>query len=382
MCQNQANATVTDQSNTNTSDSDSIGTNATGIDYETENILALRWKLSQVGVSYEGLRFDVHYTVSDYIEKKLITYSIYDGPGCSATANFITHLNYFSAWVTEDDTPLGGGLGMRDLTLSTEINSTSITQSRVYQETNNEAQIEFCARLSLYNKDVSDPTAIEINHQETSIRLLVDLQDEFAIQSQAVEAKDKGVETASDSFFVEAFVCTEAGIPILDTVPFMQGELVRVCVQPTAQAVDIGFRMRSIDRFTFWQGYLSQEAIINQKVSINGLTELWCDQGSNLCMFETLLMASFFQGPNTVDGTGFAALQFGSGTTARRRLRSNASIGQTRRVLKGGQKALQLDQFRIEKVERHSSNATSCRRFTWAVLICLVVTIQIIQRHS
>lgn len=324
-------------------------------------------------MSYEGLRFDVHYTVSDYIEKRLVTYSIYDGPGCSATANFITHLTYFSAWVTEDATPVGGGLGTRQITLSTQINATSVTQSRVYTELNNEAQIEFCVRLSLYNEDVSNPTATEINHHETSISLLVDLQDEFAIQSQVVEAKDKGIETASDSFFIEAFVCTEEGIPILFSVPFLQGQPVRVCVQPTAQAVDIGFRMRGIDRFTFWQGYLSQEAITNQKVAINGLTDVWCDPGAEKCVFETLLMAQFFQGPNTVEGTGFATLQFGTGMEGRHLFSSNIAPGEGHRELKGGQKALQLEQFQIERVERHSLYGSSATTLSSSLVTCIVL---------
>ena len=341
--------------------------------------MALRWKIALRGVSYEGLRFDLHYNVSDYIEKKLVAYSIYDGPGCSASANFITQLSSFKAWVTEDDTPVGGGLGIRELTLSTEINATSITQSRVYTQLNNEAQINFCVRLSLYSTDVTDPLATEINYYETSISLVVDLQDEFAIQSQVVEAKDKGVETASDAFFIEAFVCTEKGLPHPVDEPFQQGEPVLVCVQPTSQAVEIGFRMRDIQRFTFWQGYVSQEAIVAGKVAVNGLTELRCEPGVVRCIFETLLTAAFFQGPSTVEGSGFASLQMGSGTgSSRRGLRSQIDTRALRqyRELKGSEKTLQLQSFQIARVERYQSNSAVTRAWTWSLLTTLIVTFQ------
>ena len=348
--------------------------------------MALRWKIALGGVSYEGLVFELHYNVSDYIDERLVAYTIYDGPGCSASANFITQLNYFKVWVTEDDTAVGGGLGTREITLNTQINATSITQSRVYTEANSEAQINFCVRLSLYNTNATDPLATEVNYYETAISLVVDLQDTFSIQSQVVQPKDKGVETASDAFFLEAFVCDEKGLPRPPSDAFQQGEPVMVCVQPTAQAVEIGFRMRSIERFTFWQGYVSQEAIVSQKVAVNGLTDLKCDPGVVRCIFETLLTASFFQGPSTVEGSGFASLQMGSGSgSATRRLRSQIDTRALqrqqqqqydRRDLKGSQKSLELPSFQIERVERYRSDSAFARTWTWSLLATLVVTIQ------
>lgn len=354
-------------------------TNVT-IDYETENILALRWKISKDSVSYSGLIFDIHYTVSDYVQENLVAYSIYDGAGCSATANFITQLDYFTAWVTVDDTPPGGGLGTREIMLSTQINPQTIAQSPVYREFGDEAQIVFCVRLSLFNKDTSDPTAVEINHHETAINLKVDLKDQFSIKSQTVEATDVGKETAEDQFFVEAFICTPEGLRIYDSVPLLQGSSVRVCVQPTQQAFDIGFRMRSIDRFTFWQGYVSQEAVVNQKIAINGLTNLDCNQGDGQCNFETLLTAPFFQGVSTVDGTGFATLQFGSGSR-RRQLRYNFTddAALSHRKLSGGPKSLQLERFQVQRSQLRPrgglSGCNSRKVLPWFVLPWTMLTI-------
>lgn len=334
----------------------------TTIDYDTENLLALRWRISQDSVSYQGLVFEIGYTVSDYIRSEFVTYAIYDGPGCSASANFITHLGYFNSSVTESETATGLGIGDKQLTLSTHINAATIKESSVYIENGDDAEIKFCVRLSLMSSDASDPTATEINHMETSMGLRVDLKDSFEIQGQVVTAIDKGVETAEDSFFVEAFVCNEDGLRILDSISYLQGQTVTVCVKPTAQALDIGFRMASIDRFTFWQGYVSQEAVVGGRKAINGLTNLDCTRGYEVCVFETLLNAAFFQGPSTVDGTGFASLQFGSDVS--RQLDSDEeSDDYVHRDLKARPRSLELEQFQIQRVSRPRRSSTAAKGF-------------------
>lgn len=302
----------------------------------------MRWKLVQSGVAYDGLRFDVHYTTSDYIEEDfLVKYTLYDGPECSSGANDITDMGFFETWLTGDTTLIGGGLGTREITLSTKIVAGTIAEAAVYIKRGKDVSIEFCIRFSLYNRDwAADPTATEINHHETKINLSVDLTDTFSITAQSVEAKDVGIETANDAFFVSGFLCSEDGVRLRDSVPFLQGQTVRVCVQPTQQAIDIGFRVRSIDRFTFVQGYVTQEAMINSRTSINGLTEFWCDEGSEQCIFETLLMAYFFRGPSTVDGDGTVTLQFGSGIGRR--------LGSYERQLQRSPKSLVLDTFPIQ----------------------------------
>jgi len=268
---------------------------------------------------------------------------------------------------------------MKQLTLSTRINTeTTITESTIYTENEggDEAEINFCLRLSLMSQPstmTDDPnittttttttTSEEINHVETAVRLCVDLKDEFKILGQSVEAMDEGRETAEDSFFVEAFVCNDDGIRILDSVSYLQGEMVRVCIRPTLQALELGFRMASIDRFTFQQGYVSQEAIIaKNKPAMNGLTDVSCTKGYEICTFETLLKAEFFYNPtHTVDGTGFATLQFGSkgggggGTVRQLLLRvDNTTDDYTSfsRKLQAKARTIELEPFQIARVGR------------------------------
>ena len=336
----------------------SLQTNST-IDYDSENLLALRWRISQDSVSYDGLDFSVRYTVSDYIGLPLVTYSVYDGPGCSLSANFITHLGYFNYSVTESDAATGLGTEEKQITFSTRINPNSITASSIYKENGNEAEINFCIRLDLMSTAATDPTATEVNHIETAVALRVDLKDNFEIQGQVVTAIDRGVETAEDSFFVEAFVCQENGQRIVDSISYVQGETVTVCVKPTAQALEIGFRMGTIDRFTFWQGYVSQEAVQGGNEAVNGLTELTCARGFEMCVFKTLLNAAFFQGPSTVDGTGFATLQFGSDAAGRKLDSYDESTFQ--RELQSRPRALELPRFQIQRVKHKARPSAAVR---------------------
>jgi hypothetical protein len=327
------------------------------IDYEAESLLALRWRLQQSSVNYDGLRFDINYTVSDFITGSLVEYIIYDGVECSFGANDVTDSGYFDSWVTTEVEVPGSGLITQELTFSSNILPETITQSTAYDETGNEASINFCVKLSLYNKHLPDPTAVVIKSQEAVIKLDIDLADNLSISGQDVTPRDVGVETSDDAFYVEAFICEEDGTPPEDTQPLPQGQGTWVCVRPTQQALDIGFRMRRIDSFTFIQGSVTQEAVVNQVSAVNGLTELWCDTGASLCMLETILKADFFVGAaGYVGGSGLATLQFGSGSFRRLDIRQ--------RNLQSS-KAIALDIFGVERTDSSfqrsgARNQSSC----------------------
>jgi len=348
--QSEAPTTAPTTQPTNTTNTTTYVPSGPNIDYELESILALRWKLLKPKIAYDGLRFDMVFTTSDFIREELIVYTLYDGHACSAGGTVSNDLPYFETYLTGDNTPVGGGLKTRQFTLSTEIVTETIAQSASYEEFGDVATIQFCVRFALYNEDVSvnPSSAMEINYLETTITLIVDLRDNFKIQDPIVEARDAAAETASDAFFVEGFICNEAGVPPQDTVPLNQGETVRVCVQPTRQALDVGFRMRRIDNFVFNQGSVNQEAVKDSLPSINGLTQLWCDSGSEQCAFETLLLAYFYAGPTLVTGSGIATLQFGSN---QRRLRSL-------QVARGVAKTFDLSPFGLRTVYNRFTDAS------------------------
>merc|ERR1712232_394646 len=108
-----------------------------------------------------------------------------------------------------------------------------------------------------------------------------------------------------------------------------QGSLITVCVYPDAAAAD-GIVMNNIDNYT-WRRQdpevngvtpdeIYQEAITTGGVQDpNGLTTFPTCNGNDVCVFDTILFAQFYQTPGDVTGDGEATLTF---NTARRALRT------------------------------------------------------------
>ena len=294
------------------------------INWDHETIVVVRWDIENPPiVEYDNLRFDIHFSVSDYIEaEKHVRYTIYQNAECGDKSDIITDSDgYMVTVLSEDDTPVGPGIDLdtkKTITISNQLVPQTITESKSYKEgkpgTGKDASISYCVRLSLWNgQDMSDPEADEINHLEVTIALNLDLTEEnFSISGQEVKAKNKGVKTSDDQFFVEAFVCNSSGKYSDVGAPLQQGDTVRICIQPTKQAAEVGFRMQRIEKFNFIQGMTSQGAILNAEGSSNMLTNLLCTPGAKQCAFETLLFSDFFQRPEgTVYGRGEATLQWG-----------------------------------------------------------------------
>lgn len=303
------------------------------IDWDYETIVVVRWNIDNPPiVEYDNLRFDIHFSVSDYIEKdKHVRYTIYQNAECGNPNDVITDSDgYMETWVTEDNPPVGAGIdenAKRTVTVSNQLVAQTITQSKSYKKgdpgTGDDASITYCVRFSLWNGEgPSDPEAIEINHLAVTIGLNLDLTDEiYSITGQKVEARNKGIKTSDDQFFVEAFVCNIRGTPTNSVAPLRQGDAVRICIQPTEQAAEVGFRMQRIETFHFSHGITSQGAILNAEVSPNLLTNLECQPGVKQCAFETVLFSYFFQsGPEegTIIGSGEATLQWGGEGVDRR----------------------------------------------------------------
>jgi hypothetical protein len=275
-------------------------------------------------VTYDGLQFDLVFNVSDYIIQNYVGYIIYDSHECSdGVNNDITDGGYFDGVITVDGTVQEDGWGIREVLLATIISPEDIRNSKAYIPDGNDAHVDFCVRFGLFNNDPSDPDSLEINFVEQKITLYVDLTDGFSVSDTVVEAKAATQKTDTDAFFVIAFLCTSTGNEITDPEPLSQGEVVRVCVEPTLQAYVTGLRMRRIDGFTWTRDDIpvSQEAVVGSAGALNGLTDLYCEFGAVQCSFETLLNSLFFESPGITYGLGSATMQFGAGSGSRRRRR-------------------------------------------------------------
>ena len=109
-----------------------------------------------------------------------------------------------------------------------------------------------------------------------------------------------------------------------------QGAIIRVCVRPTQEGRDDGIYMREIQSFAFSRTYedgktpaVNQVAIENSAAANNGLTDLFCERGWEVCAFETILFANFYRDSGSVAGSGIASMQFGGSGRRLRALQAN-----------------------------------------------------------
>jgi hypothetical protein len=314
--------------------------------------LAQKWNISEPTFAYESLGFTLTFGVSDYIRGDLgmVKYAVYDEncdtadavkiwdseSGTVDASNGVETVTDDSATglLFGDEGPSGGDNMNQAVAIAIKIDSTSISQnSNIYSEDTTvgavTAAIRFCLRFELHTPDYLT-TSVEVNFLETIVTLTVDLSDGFEIGSIAVEPKDRLVRTANQIYRVRAYQCgvLEAELTQAEKdATRVQGSVIKVCVEPDADAQGDGIFMRSIDNFSFVRDLgtgspVEQVAIENQKEALNLLTtydNADC-KGSEVCHFSTILFANFYTAVGSVDGAGIASMQFGS---AARRLRSD-----------------------------------------------------------
>merc|ERR1711907_15309 len=202
--------------------------------------------------------------------------------------------------------------------------------SQLYTDNgNNQATIVFCVRYSL------DATGhLEVNFLENVITMNIDLSAGFSVQAFDVAPKDKIESTATQTYNVDAKLCVGSGAttadiiadPPVDTV-YNQGSLITVCVYPDADAAADGIVMNNIDSYTWRRqdpevgGVLPpetyQNAIGSGTADANGLTTFTGCNGQDVCVFDSILFAQFYETVGQVSGDGIATLQFDTARRAR-----------------------------------------------------------------
>jgi hypothetical protein len=96
-----------------------------------------------------------------------------------------------------------------------------------------------------------------------------------------------------------------------------QGAIFRVCLRPDAQARPDSIKMREIQSLIYTRANpeATQAAIENGAAALNGLSDLVCDPGSDVCMVETILVADSCRAIGIVSGSGVGSMHFGCATT-------------------------------------------------------------------
>jgi len=144
------------------------------------------------------------------------------------------------------------------------------------------------------------------------------------------------VTVSGSAYGVEAFLCDgSTGTRIARGLPFVQGNLVTLCVQPDADARADGVVVDRIESFTWSkQGTTSntntntntniaQPAVANGSVHRNGLSVYSCASAHTYCTVSSILSADFYESAGLVGGFGAAYLGFGNSNN------SNSNDGNT-----------------------------------------------------
>jgi hypothetical protein len=127
--------------------------------------------------------------------------------------------------------------------------------------------------------------------------------------------KDPGLESFMQKYFVVGYLCDDNKEQMIYRVPISQGSKVRVCVEPTDEALQDGVYMRRIDSFTYQREkaeagqYVTQVAVRDGASADPATTDLFCERGWKLCYFDTLLKGDFYFSTGPVFGFGEAWLQ-------------------------------------------------------------------------
>jgi hypothetical protein len=298
--------------------------------------LARKWNITDPTFAYEALGFSLDYAVSDFINNPNTLHALWTSPGCQENGTAVpdTVLASTRPDLTGDiHDPVNNGLGVRDQTLTVNVNPDTIATSDIYAENAAvgavTAEINFCVRFSLLTA-----SAVEVNFLETLVTLYVDLSGTFEIGEVNVEPKIKITNTANQVYLLDGYQCNDVNAELTGTdltATRNQGSVIRVCVRPDADAIAAGITMRSIDAFSFTRDLgppgadesdITQDAIIGyNEEATNGLTSLTCSNGVPVCFFETILFAAFYSTVGVVVGAGTGSMQFGAGG-ARRGLRA------------------------------------------------------------
>lgn len=216
-------------------------------------------------------------------------------------------------------------------------------------ESGGSARVAFCVRYGLYTDTPGQANSYEVNFLESLVIFDIDLTAGFTVDGISVAPKDKLKRTANQSYGLEAFQCSgkpdavSPAVPLVQTVPFNQGDVITICVQPDETARGDNIYMKRIEEFTYVlmsedptpvATATTQKAIdvldvgATPKGEMYGLTSIDNCEGETACVIETILFATFYTRPGTVSGNGIGTMQFGTAgaTPNSRMLRGDRSL--------------------------------------------------------
>jgi hypothetical protein len=174
------------------------------------------------------------------------------------------------------------------------------------------ATLQFCCRLSAYNKDAGALDAFESTYSKNMVSLLFDLSSNAIFDAVSIPIPKEEVEYAA-----RVFRC-DANLEELLSKTYVLGEEIRICFSPAPETVNAGVYMRRIESFEFSKGKETRKAVTDGVVSSNGLSQISCTAGSRVCSMYSMFPSSMFAASGVVSGIGGVTLQYGDGDLSAR----------------------------------------------------------------
>eukprot|EP00934_Nitzschia_sp_Nitz4_P004152 Nitzschia sp. Nitz4//scaffold144_size56818//52986//54372//NITZ4_006549-RA/size56818-snap-gene-0.13-mRNA-1//-1//CDS//3329536552//4142//frame0 len=138
----------------------------------------------------------------------------------------------------------------------------------------------------------------------------VSLSSASGARGQMIAKFSRGLEYGV-TYEAEAFECDENRNLIEDVTTKKAGDVVRICIEPTAVTLERAVVMRRIDFFTFQgtDGGAEQQAIVSPgREGDNTLNA--CIPGSSICSFSTRLNSDLFVSDGYIAGIGQAFMEY------------------------------------------------------------------------
>lgn len=304
---------------------------------ERNQYLEEKYQLRLPTQSFSQRKLDLKFEVSDMIEETFVSYRVFDSHKCQdgdfegdqGASDISSGTDYLQSRLRPDFQPVGSGENFRSMRVTVEIDPEAVMASPIYNSySDTSGAAQFCVRFSVWNGDTQDASALEVNFLEIPVHLNMNLQSGFSIGTfDAVYNETRADEN------VEVFTCNTVMPNTVGVDPNGKniGELVRICMAPTDEAMEQGLYIRYIDEFFFYRGEdLIQYAIrpgtrgapadevgvcvlIVSRYANNDFnsppnsipsaflppdsqrTIVDCPFGSDLCIIETLLDPNFFE---------------------------------------------------------------------------------------
>ena len=129
------------------------------------------------------------------------------------------------------------------------------------------------------------------------------------------------VQPTNKLYEAEAFPCNENNKKV-NRKSVLRGQDIKICVQPTAEAIEAGVFINAIESFSYGRSNdeTTQLALDSYgRVADGNRTLVTCSSGSVTCTVQTTLNGDFFDQDSEMAVSGFVVLQFGA-LAQRRRL--------------------------------------------------------------